>query len=276
MLGISDSQEIEVTTPFGNPSDNLFTGKIKGKEVVFIPRHGRHHSILPTEVNYRANICALKMSGVTKIISVSAVGSLKEEIHPGQLVVVDQFFDRTNRRSDNTFFGEGLVAHVQFGDPVCKHLREIIIKAAEKHTDVFFKEGTYVNMEGPAFSTRAESLFYKSLGFEVIGMTNLVEAKLAHEAEMCYATAALVTDYDCWRSGEESVNIEMINEILKKNADFSRKLVKSIIEIVDPDKDCACQHNLKFSLVTPLAKVPQETKNKLSLMLKKYLSGKKV
>ncbi|MCK5706050.1 MAG: S-methyl-5'-thioadenosine phosphorylase [Candidatus Aureabacteria bacterium] len=271
MLNIKNSQEIEIKTPFGKPSDVVFVGNCGDKEIVFLPRHGKDHTILPTEINYRANICALKLSGVTKIISISAVGSLKEEISPGQMVVVDQFFDRTNRRKDNTFFGDGLVAHVQFGDPVCHGLRNKIIMAGEKHTDVFYRTGTYVNMEGPAFSTKAESLFYKSLGFDVIGMTNLVEAKLSREAEMCYATIALVTDYDCWRVGEESVNVEMIIETINKNVDFSRNLVKSIIEILDPDEKCACNTNLQYALVTAMDKVPQETKNKLSFLLAPYL-----
>ncbi|MBN1522821.1 MAG: S-methyl-5'-thioadenosine phosphorylase [Candidatus Aureabacteria bacterium] len=271
MLGVEGSQEVHMTTPFGSPSDVLFLGRVCGKEIVFLPRHGRYHSLLPTEVNYRANIAALKMSGVSKIISISAVGSLKEDIRPGQMVVIDQFFDRTNRRKDNTFFGDGLVGHIQFGDPVCPSMRDIIIMAAEKHTKDFRPNGTYVNMEGPAFSTRAESLFYKSLGFDVIGMTNLVEAKLSREAEMCYATIAMVTDYDCWREGEESVTVEVILEILKKNTEFGRKLVRSIIEILDADSDCPCHSNLRYALVTPFDKVPEETKAKLSFIIEKYL-----
>jgi 5'-methylthioadenosine phosphorylase len=271
MLNVKNSQEIEVSTPFGAPSDKLFIGEFSGKEIVFLPRHGRFHSILPTEINYRANIYAMKVSGVSKIISISSVGSLKEEIKPGRMVIIDQFFDRTNRRKDNTFFGEGLVAHVQFGDPVCGSLRNEIIRVAEKRSNDFFRKGTYVNMEGPAFSTRAESLFYKSLGFDVIGMTNLVEAKLCKEAEICYATIAMVTDYDSWRVGEEPVNIDMIVETLKKNADFSTQLVADAIGKIDPDDECPCHHVLKHALVTPFDKVPSETKKKLSAIIGKYL-----
>ena len=271
MLGVENSQEIEVKTPFGEPSDKLFIGNVGKKEIVFLPRHGRHHTILPTDINYKANICAMKLSGVTKIISISAVGSLKEDIPPGRMVVIDQFFDRTNRRADNTFFGGGLVGHVPFGDPVCPKLREKLIMAAEKHTEDFAKTGTYVNMEGPAFSTRAESLFYKSLGFDVIGMTNLVEAKLAREAELCYAVIAMVTDYDCWKTGEEDVNVDMILETLRKNVDFSRKVVKSLVEILDPHEDCPCQHNLQYALVTSSQHIPEETKNNLSFMIGKYM-----
>ena len=268
MLGVENVQEIEVKTPFGTPSDKLFIGDFSGKEIVFLPRHGRKHTILPSEINYRANIAALKLANVSKIISISAVGSLKEELKPGQMVVVDQFFDRTNRRKDNTFFGNGMVAHVSFADPVCEDLRKAIIAAAEKFPETFHRKGIYVNMEGPAFSTRAESLFYKTQGFDVIGMTNLVEAKLAREAQMCYATIAMVTDYDCWKQEEESVSVEIIIETLKKNAQYSMKVVKEAISIIDPNKHCQCNESLKYAIVTKMEDVPAETKSKLDFILK--------
>ncbi len=272
MLGLENVSEVAVNTPFGEPSDKLFIGELDKKEIVFLPRHGRNHTILPSEINYRANIAAMKMSGVSKIISISAVGSLKEEMKPGQLVVIDQFFDRTNRRKDNTFFGNGIVAHISFADPVCENLRNAIIKSAEKFTSDFHRRGTYVNMEGPAFSTRAESLFYKNQGFDVIGMTNLVEAKLSREAEICYAAMAMVTDYDCWREEDESVTVDMIIATLKKNAEFSMKVVKEVIKIIDSDEICSCNESLKYAIVTKFENVPEETKSRLSFILDRYIN----
>jgi 5'-methylthioadenosine phosphorylase len=261
---------VEVKTPFGHPSDLFVTGKLSGREVVFLPRHGRKHHLLPTEVNYRANIYAFKTLGVDRILSVSAVGSLKEEIKPLDVLLVDQFIDRTNQSRQMTFFGNGLVAHVSFGEPVCKELREAIYKA-NKHLDInLHNGGTYLNMEGPAFSTKAESFLYKSWGVSVIGMTNIAEARLAREAGICYTTMAMVTDYDCWHEGAgvETVSVDMIMQNLMKNNEVAKQMLKNTIKELSASPGCSCRDSLKAAIVTPLDSVPEKTLKDLAPILK--------
>jgi len=261
----------KVKTPFGNPSSEYAIGEMHNKEVIFLPRHGINHEYLPHEINYKANIYGMKALGVSKIISISAVGSLKDELRPKDVVVVDQFFDRTSKRPQ-TFFGDGLVAHVAFGDPVCPSLREMIINTLKKMNVRFHKTGTYVNMEGPQFSTRAESNFYRNQGFEIIGMTNLSEARLAREAEICYTSLSFVTDYDCWKEEEENVTTNVILQTLKDNADNARQIISNVLkDITDNTSPCSCQNSLENALVTPLNKIPEKTKESLALILKKYL-----
>lgn len=254
-------EEIHLKTPFGEPSDALIIGEIGKKSAVFLARHGRHHTLLPTEINFKANIYAMKLLGVKAIISASAVGSLKEEIHPGEMVVPDQIFDRTRHRED-TFFGQGIVAHISFAEPFCHTLREKLLKSLIKHSIPFHQNGTYLCMEGPQFSTRAESNLYKAWGMSVIGMTNLHEAKLAREAEICYATLALVTDYDCWHPVEEEVKIEKVLEIMKKNTENAQKVISDIIS-EDHIDSCECSTALRNAIVTPRSHWPEETYQKL-------------
>ncbi len=260
-----------IDTSFGKPSSEYAIGTIYDKEVIFLPRHGKNHEYLPHEVNYKANIYGMKKLGVSKIISISAVGSLKEELKPRDVVVVDQFFDRTSKRPQ-TFFGNGLVAHVAFGDPVCSSLRKMIINTLTGMNANFHATGTYVNMEGPQFSTRAESNFYRNQGFDIIGMTNLSEARLAREAEICYASLSFVTDYDCWKEEEESVTTDAILQTLKDNANNARQIISNVLKnIEDNVASCSCQNALQSALVTPLDKIPEKTRESLALILKKYL-----
>src|ERR1700719_1014504 len=239
MPGLSNVREERLTTPFGDPSGAFILGELEGRSVAFLARHGRGHRILPSELNFRANIFAMKMLGVERILSVSAVGSLKEEHKPTDFVIPDQFIDRTFARV-GTFFGEGIVAHVGFGDPVCSTVAKTFEKACAKVGVVGKLGGTYVCMEGPQFSTRAESNLYRSWGADVIGMPNLQEAKLAREAEICYATIAMVTDYDCWREGHDAVTIEEIVAVLHKNADNACKVVKAAVAEMPLERKCAC------------------------------------
>ena len=263
-----------VETPFGFPSSPLRCGTVEGIEVVFLARHGVNHTYLPEEINYRANIYAMKRLGVTHIISLSAVGSLQEHIHPGEIVVIDQFFDRTRKQRKDSFFGEGVVAHITFADPVCPWLQRIIVSSARAAGTTVHDGGTYVNMEGPAFSTRAESLFYKNqLQASVIGMTNVTEAKLAREAEMCYATLAMVTDYDSWRMEEEGVSAHDIITTLKQNAQQALKIISDILTGFSPPPDCPCRHALASALITPLDKAAPAAVGKLQAILKPYLPG---
>ncbi len=266
----------KLRTPFGNPSDEYVFGELNGKELIFLPRHGRGHRILPSELNFRANIYGFKMLGVKKILSVSAVGSLKEEIEPGHIVFPDQFIDRTFART-STFFGNGVVAHVSFADPVCKHLIGVTSAAAKRAGAVTHVGGTYVNMEGPQFSTRAESRMYRSWGASVIGMTNLNEAKLAREAELCYVTIALSTDYDCWYEGHEEVSTAAILEIIHKNVEMSQKIIKEAVAKIDDGADCpaGCNHMLAHTIMTDPKKIPPKTKLALKPIIGKYLNPKK-
>ncbi|MCL6119612.1 MAG: S-methyl-5'-thioadenosine phosphorylase [Candidatus Acidulodesulfobacterium acidiphilum] len=266
MEGLTNVREESVDTPFGSPSDKLVFGEIKGKKLVFLPRHGKGHRILPSEINYAANIYALKVSGVKKVISVSAVGSLKKEIKPGDMVIVDQFFDFTKNRK-STFFGGGIVAHVSMAEPVCPYLRKILIESCKNLNVACHEGGTYICIEGPQFSTKAESYFYKNNGFDVIGMTNATEAKFAKEAELCYATIAMATDYDCWHEEEENVTADMIIKILLENAEKAKKIIKESASKIDFTKSglCSCNSSLRQAVVTAKKDVPDETLKKLSI-----------
>jgi 5'-methylthioadenosine phosphorylase len=272
MPGLTNVREERVTTPFGEPSDAFVLGELEGRSVAFLARHGRGHRILPSELNFRANIFAMKRLGVDSILSVSAVGSLKEEHKPTDFVIPDQFIDRTFARA-STFFGDGIVAHVAFGDPVCASLANVLKQACDTVGVVGKLGGTYVCMEGPQFSTRAESNLYRSWGADVIGMTNLQEAKLAREAELCYATVAMVTDYDCWREGHDDVTVDQIVAVMHQNADNASKVVRAAIAAMPAEmtKGCACVDALKYAILTDRKAIPEETKQKLSLLIGKYL-----
>ncbi len=260
-----------IKTPFGAPSDEYVFGRLNGKDVVFLPRHGRGHRILPSELNFRANIFGFKKIGVSRIISVSAVGSLKEDIHPGHIVFPDQFIDRTFARN-STFFGKGIVAHVSFADPVCKDLLKTTSEAAKRAGATVHVGGAYLNMEGPQFSTRAESRLYRSWGASVIGMTNLNEAKLAREAEMCYVTIALSTDYDCWYEGEEEVSTTAILEVIKKNVEMSQKIIiEAVRDVGEGECPAGCHGMLANSILTDPKKIPAKTKSDLKPVIGKYI-----
>jgi 5'-methylthioadenosine phosphorylase len=270
-------KHIREITPFGEPSDELTIGVLNGREIVFLPRHSRGHRILPTDVNYRANIWIMKKLGVEWIISISAVGSFKDEIQPLDMVLVDQFVDRTTQRR-STFFGEGIAAHIVFADPVCNELRRIIFEAGQDAGEGgrIHWGGTYLNIEGPAFSTKAESLLYKSWGCDVIGMTNATEAKLAREAEICYATIAMVTDYDCWQESkpEEVVNVDIVLKNQKKNIEVVKKIIRNAIAKIPEERSCGCADALKNTIVTDLNRVPEKTLEKLGPIIGKYLKNK--
>lgn len=274
MEALENIEEIAMETPFGKPSDKLITGRLDGVKVVFLPRHGRNHHLLPSELPFQANIYALKQLGVEYIISASAVGSLRKEIKPLDLVIPDQFIDRTKNRPA-TFFGEGIVAHVAFGHPTCLQLGEILAQAVKNLnlSDIDLHcGGTYVCMEGPAFSTIAESNLYRSWGGSVIGMTNLTEAKLAREAEIAYATLALVTDYDCWNPEHDHVTVETVIQNLHQNAVNAQKVIRETVKLIAENPFVSDAHSaLKDAIITPLNTAPEGTKEKLSLLLKKYL-----
>ncbi|MBE9215507.1 S-methyl-5'-thioadenosine phosphorylase [Plectonema cf. radiosum LEGE 06105] len=274
MDALKDIEEIELDTPFGKPSDALIVGKLEDTKVVFLPRHNRNHTLLPSELPFRANIYAMKQLGVKYIISASAVGSLKEEVKPLDMVVPNQFIDRTKNRI-STFFGEGIVAHITFGDPVCHNLAEVLANAIDSLNlpDVtLHRGGTYVCMEGPAFSTKAESHLYRSWDATVIGMTNLTEAKLAREAEIAYATLALATDYDCWHPDHDSVTVEMVVANLQKNAVNAQQVIQETVRRLSKNPPESDAHSaLKYAILTPLDKAPAKTKEKLGLLLQKYL-----
>ena len=271
MDGLERKRWVTVATPFGKPSDQFLTGRLGDREMVFLPRHGRGHKILPGELNHRANIYALKKLGAGWIISVSAVGSLREKYKPTDIVLVDQFIDHTKRSKDLTFFGEGVVAHVSFADPVCARLRALLASCARRVGATTHDGATYVNMEGPAFSTRAESLFHRAMGWDVIGMTNLGEARCAREAEICYATMAMVTDYDSWREADETVTVEMVLGNLQKNAHTAKEIIRLAVNSIDPDADCTCRHALANAIMTRPDAVRPATRRKLDLLIGKYL-----
>lgn len=271
MDGIERKRWVTVATPLGKPSDQFLTGRLAGREVVFLPRHGRGHRILPSELNHRANIHAMKKLGVSRILSVSAVGSLKEEYRPTDIVVIDQFFDRTKRGDAFTFFGDGVVAHVSFADPVCPALRQTLVRCGRAAGATMHDGGTYVNMEGPNFSTRAESHFHRRQGWDVIGMTNCGEARCAREAEMCYATLAMVTDYDCWHESHEAVTVEMVVECLTKNAAMAQEIVRRAVATLEAGVDCACQHALATAIMTDRKLIKPSHRKKLGLLINKYL-----
>lgn len=269
--GLEDVKEVRVTTPFGDPSDAYVTGVRDGVSMVFLPRHGRGHLVCPTTVNYRANLWGMKELGVDRIISVSAVGSMREDIHPGDFVVVDQFIDRTRHRPD-TFFGEpGLAVHVMFADPTCDSLRQSLLAGIGEIGVKVHDGGTYLNMEGPQFSTRAESHLYRSWGVDVIGMTNLTEAKLAREAEICFATVAMVTDYDCWHEEHDDVSVEGILEIVGRNAASARRMVPATLPHLKAERACPCADALRYAIMTDPRQIPADVRSRLGLLLGDYL-----
>jgi 5'-methylthioadenosine phosphorylase len=270
MPGLTNVHEQLVSTPFGDPSDAFILGDLEGRKVAFLARHGRGHRILPSELNFRANIYAMKKLGVERILSVSAVGSLKEEHKPGDFVVPDQFIDRTFHRI-STFFGDGIVGHVAFGDPVCATVAKAIFEASQSEGVTAKPSGTYVCMEGPQFSTRAESNLYRSWGADVIGMTNLQEAKLAREAEICYATAAMVTDYDCWHEGHDDVTIDQIVKVMHQNAANACNVIKAAVAAMPRERNCPCTSALQFALLTSPDAIPPAAREKLDLLIGKYL-----
>jgi 5'-methylthioadenosine phosphorylase len=269
--GFKNVQELPLSTPFGDPSDAYVTGELDGTPLVFLPRHGRGHRLTPSEINYPANLWGMKALGVTHIVSVSAVGSMKEEIVPGHFVVIDQFVDRTRHRVD-TFFGNGCVAHVQFADPVCPLVRKALLEAADNAGVTVHDGGTYLCMEGPQFSTRAESKLYRSWGIDVIGMTNLTEAKLAREAEMCYATVAMSTDYDCWHEGHDDVTVDAILEVMAKNVAGVRSLLRAVVEPlkrVAVTGGCSCGTALDGAILTHSDVLTDATRARLGLLLER-------
>jgi 5'-methylthioadenosine phosphorylase len=273
MPGLTDVREVKQSTPFGDPSDAFVLGTLEGREVAFLSRHGRGHRILPTELNFRANIYGMKQLGVERIFSMSAVGSLKEEHKPTEFVIPDQFFDRTRHRVD-TFFGDGIVAHISLADPTCDELSHVWASACKKVGVIGKLGGTYICMEGPQFSTRAESNIYRQWGADVIGMTNLQEARLAREAEMCYSTLAMVTDYDCWHEGHDAVTVDQVIAVAMKNADNATKVVREAILSLPRTRSCKCGSALQHAIMTDPKVIPAATKQKLSLILDKYLSNK--
>jgi 5'-methylthioadenosine phosphorylase len=271
MSGLTDTREIRVKTPFGQPSDAIALGMLEGKRVAFLARHGRGHRILPSEVNYRANIYAMKLLGVERIISVSAVGSLKEDLRPGEFLVPDQFFDRTKNRA-STFFGNGLVAHMAFAHPTCGELSGALADACVHEGVKVHRRGTYICIEGPQFSTLAEAEVNRQLQFDVIGMTNLTEAKLAREAEICYATIAMITDYDCWHPDHESVTAAQIIATLNQNAENAQKVLRAAVREIPGGRSCKCGSALQHALVTDMKLVPKGTKKRLAAIIGKYIS----
>jgi 5'-methylthioadenosine phosphorylase len=271
MNGLTKTREVQVKTPFGEPSDAIVLGMLEGKRVAFLARHGRGHRILPGEINFRANVYAMKLLGVERIISVSAVGSLMEDLQPGEFLVPDQFVDRTKNRV-STFFGDGLVAHVGFDKPTCGQVSAVLADASVHCGVMVHRKGTYVCIEGPQFSTLAEANMHRQLRFEVIGMTNVTEAKLAREAEICYATIAMITDFDCWHPDHESVTASQIIATLVQNAENAQKVLREAVRAMPEGRSCKCGAALKHALVTDLKLVPKATKKKLEAIIGKYIS----
>src|SRR5262245_49084880 len=269
MAGLTDIEEMEVETPFGKPSDAYRIGTLEGKRVAFLGRHNRNHTISPSELNFRANIYGFKKLGAEWILSASAVGSLKEELRPLDIVLPDQFYDRTKTRV-STFFGDGIVVHVSFAHPVCWQLSDVIQQAAKDAAILIKRGGTYVCIEGPQFSTIAESNTYRKNGADLIGMTNLQEAKLAREAEICYTTIALVTDYDCWHPHHDAVTVTEVIGNLKKNADDAQKLIRAAVKRLPVDRTCKCVRALEHAILTDLRKVPDKTRERVELLIRKY------
>jgi 5'-methylthioadenosine phosphorylase len=269
--GFTDQHWVKVKTPFGPPSDELLLGRLAGREVVFLPRHGRGHRLLPGELNHRANLWALKKLGVAWILSVSAVGSLQRKYRPRDIVLIDQFLDRTKKSLEHTFFGRGIVAHVAFAHPVCEELRRLLLKAARAVKARVHDGGTYVNMEGPAFSTRAESVTHHQLGYDVIGMTNLGEARCAREAEIAYATMAMVTDYDCWNEAHDHVTVEMVVANLNQNAATAKAIIARVLPLIPTAPHCSCQTALQNAIMTDKKLWPRSTTAELKPILAKYL-----
>jgi 5'-methylthioadenosine phosphorylase len=274
MPGLSQAKEVRMKTPFGAPSDGYVIGTLAGRKVAFLARHGRGHRILPSELNFRANVYGFRQLGVERIVSVSAVGSLKEEHQPLDFVIPDQFFDRTRHRID-TFFGNGIVAHISFADPICGELARVVEGACQKVGVRGKRGGTYVCMEGPQFSTKAESNVYRSWGMDVIGMTNLQEAKLAREAELCYVSVSMVTDYDCWHPRHDAVTVDQVLAVLEKNAENASKVLRETIAAMPAGRGCKCGSALAHAILTDRDKIPAATRRKLKLILDKYLKAQK-
>lgn len=268
--GLRNIEEIEVSTPFGQPSDKIITGELKGKPIAFLPRHGKGHRFTPTEVNYRANIYALKKIGVTHVLSVSAVGSLKEELAPGSVVIPSQIIDKTTLRKNRSFFGEGVVGHVGFAEPFCPEVREIALSSSKETGLTTHDGGSIVVVEGPRFSSRAESFHFREMGASIIGMTAMPEATLAREAEMPYCTVALVTDYDCWKENEDAVDVSAVIAVLKKNVENSKKLIAKILEKLPKESQNPLFSAAEFTIMTDPALIPSETRRKLELLYGKY------
>lgn len=269
--GLENQSWSKVDTPFGSPSDELLTGTLAGREVVFLPRHARGHRLLPSELNHRANIWAMKQLGVKWIISVSAVGSLQEHIRPCDIVFIDQFVDKTKQHCQHSFFGEGIVAHIAFADPICPGLRQLLIHAAQSHDVAHHDRGTYVNMEGPAFSTRAESVINHQAGLSVIGMTNLAESKCAREAEISYATMAMVTDYDAWNPDHDHVTVEQVIDNLHRNADTAKKLLLHVLPQIPQESSWPAHDALQHAIITQRPAWPEATIKKLGPIIDRYL-----
>ncbi len=270
MKDLTDIEEVKVETPFGETSDNYIVGTLEGKRVAFLSRHGRGHKFIPSEVNYRANIYGFKKLGIKEIISISSVGSLKEEHKPLDILIPDQFVDLTKKRK-STFFGNGIAAHVQFGNPTCSELTSYVEKAAKSLEIPIKVGGTYVNMEGPQFSTKAESNMYRTFGFDMIGMTCATEAKLAREAEICYVAISFITDYDCWKESEEEVSVELVIQNLQKNIENAKKLIKETVTLLPEERNCACHNALKDAIISDKSLIPPKVKEELSIIIKKYL-----
>jgi len=277
--GIQNVKYRKVKTPFGPPSDAYVQGTLGGRDVVFLPRHARGHRLLPAEINHRANIYGFKVLGAECVVSISAVGSLKQELRPRDIVLPDQYFDRTKKSLEHTFFGKGIVAHVSFGEPACPDLRSVIAEVARKvigrqaegRDRTVTEKGTYVNMEGPAFSTKAESHTYRKLGFDVIGMTSLGEARLCREAEICYQAIAFVTDYDCWHESEESVTIDMIIGHLMANTALAKEILKELVSVLPAQRKCRCSHALQNAILTDRKVIPAAIKRTLKPIVGRYL-----
>ncbi len=268
--GLEDVQTISLTTPFGDPSDSFVIGRLEGVKIAFLPRHGRGHRISPSALNFRANIYAMKLLGVQWIIGVSAVGSMKESIHPGDMVIPNQFIDRTTGRP-NTFFSDGIVGHISFADPVCPVLGQILFEAGKEVGATVQKDGTYLCIEGPQFSTRAESKLYQTWGVDIIGMTNIPEAKLAREAEICYATIAFATDYDCWHQEAGDVSIGEVLRILAKSTKIAKSAIRNAVKHLPEKRECVCATALKYGLITGKKFIPDKTKKDLEPIIGKYL-----
>ena len=273
MDGLEILREEQVRTPFGDPSDRYVVGRLDGRPVAFLARHGRAHSLMPSELNFRANIYGFKVLGAEWILSASAVGSMREDVKPLDILIPDQFFDRTRGRI-GTFFGNGLVAHVSLADPTCPVLGEVLYRAGTQAGARMHRGGTYLCMEGPQFSTRAESRIYRGWGVDVIGMTNLQEAKLAREAEICYATMALVTDYDVWHETEDDVSVESVIAVLRQNVRTARVILREAVRMIPPARTCACGHALRDAIITARERIPAEVKRDLAPIVGKYLGGK--
>lgn len=272
MEGLEEVRETAVSTPFGPPSDRLVEGRFSGRRLVFLPRHGRGHRFLPSEVPYRANLWALRSVGVEWVISLSAVGSLEEDVRPGEICLPDQFIDRTWGRP-SSFFGDGIVGHVGMADPVCGSLQQAVWDTQPAVEALYHRGGAYVCIQGPQFSTRAESFLYRSWGARVIGMTNATEARLAREAELCYVTVALVTDYDCWHETEEQVSVEAVLAVLQKNVDTARRIIQEAVSRIPEERTCPCGEAARYAIMTPPDLIPVETRRAVELLYGKYLKG---